>query len=168
MKKVLLVIVLVLGMAAMFAQAKLDKGALQINAGIGLSSWGVPVYVGADYGIYELEGNLGYITAGGELSYRSWGNAGWKYTIFGIGVNGNYHFGELINMSPKVDTYAGLTLGYFIWDYPNDYYGSNYSNLNLAAQAGARYFFTDKLGVNVEAGGGSVSGLKLGITYKLK
>lgn len=166
MKKALLVIVLVLGVAAMFAQAKLDKGALQVNAGLGVSGWGIPIYVGADYGIYDLDGNLGNITAGGEISFRSW-NDGWKNrSIIGLSANGNWHFGELIEMPSKVDLYAGLSLGYVIWSKTT--YASSYgSGLYLAGQAGARYFFTNNLGVNIEAGGGTVSGLKLGITYKL-
>jgi hypothetical protein len=140
---------------------------MQVNAGFGVSGWGVPIYVGADYGVYDLEGNLGNITAGGELSYRHWNYSNYyKYSIIGISVNGNWHFGELINMPSKVDTYAGLSLGYTIWSANHE--GLSYgSGLYFAGQAGARYFFTDKLGAQIEAGGGTVSGLKLGITYKL-
>ena len=54
-------------MAAVTASAQnanLDKGGLQLNAGVGVSGWGIPVYVGLDYGVTDE------ITVGGELSYR--------------------------------------------------------------------------------------------------
>jgi hypothetical protein len=47
-----------------FAQSPLSKGDSQINAGVGFSNWGVPVYVGFDYG---MDSN---ISLGGEVSYR--------------------------------------------------------------------------------------------------
>lgn len=37
---------------------------LQLNAGTGISGWGIPVYVGLDYGVTNE------ITVGAELSYR--------------------------------------------------------------------------------------------------
>ena len=42
------------------AQAPLEEGGLQLNAGFGTSGWGTPVYVGLDYGIapnFTLEEN---------------------------------------------------------------------------------------------------------------
>lgn len=42
MKKILLLAGLLLSVATASAQAALDKGALQLNAKLGFSGWGVP------------------------------------------------------------------------------------------------------------------------------
>lgn len=46
MKKILLLAGLLLTVATASAQATLDKGALQLNAKLGFSGWGVPITVG--------------------------------------------------------------------------------------------------------------------------
>ena len=182
MKKILLLAGLLLTVATASAQATLDKGALQLNAKLGFSGWGVPITVGADYGIADD------ITVGGELSYRSYKTTGityvteqvgifrmevprsidYRHSIFGILANGNYHFNRLFKLPSQVGVYAGLSLGYFIASSPSGYTGSSYSQFGYSVQTGARYFFNDKFGVNVEIAGGLVGGeFKAGITYKL-
>lgn len=164
--KILLAIICLVSIGA-FAQGSLEKEGLQLNAGFGTSGWGTPVYVGVDYGIHQD------ITLGGELSYRSdsqtYESNKYKSSVIGIGVNGNYHFNRVLNIPSKWDLYAGLGLNYYIWSYDNDMYKANdNSDIGLGAQLGARYFFTDKFGVNLELGGGNAtSGAKIGITYKL-
>jgi outer membrane immunogenic protein len=166
MKKNILLTMLCLVSLGAFAQGSLEKGGLQLNAGLGTSGWGTPVYVGLDYGIHED------ITLGGELSYRSnsetYGSNKYKSSIIGIGANGNYHFNRVLDIPSKWDFYAGLGLNYYIWSYDNDLYkGSDDSDIGIGAQVGGRYFFTDKFGVNLELGGGNAtSGAKIGITYK--
>ena len=182
MKKFLLLAGLLLTVATASAQATLEKGALQLNAKLGFSGWGVPITVGADYGIADD------ITVGGELSYRSYKTTGityvteqvgifrmevprstdYRHSIFGILANGNYHFNRLFKLPSQVGVYAGLSLGYFIASSPSGYTGSSYSQFGYSVQTGARYFFNDKFGVNVEIAGGLVGGeFKAGITYKL-
>ena len=173
---------MLLTVATASAQATLDKGALQLNAKLGFSGWGVPITVGADYGIADD------ITVGGELSYRSYKTTGityvteqvgifrmevprstdYRHSIFGILANGNYHFNRLFKLPSQVGVYAGLSLGYFIASSPSGYTGSSYSQFGYSVQTGARYFFNDKFGVNVEIAGGLVGGeFKAGVTYKL-
>jgi len=182
MKKILLLAGLLLSVATASAQATLDKGALQLNAKLGFSGWGVPITVGVDYGIADD------ITVGGELSYRSYKTTGityvteqvgifrmevprstdYRHSIFGILANGNYHFNRLFKLPSQVGVYAGLSLGYFIASSPSGYTGSSYSQFGYSVQTGARYFFNDKFGVNVEIAGGLVGGeFKAGVTYKL-
>ena len=182
MKKILLLAGLLLTVATASAQATLDKGALQLNAKLGFSGWGVPITVGVDYGIADD------ITVGGELSYRSYKTTGityvteqvgifrmevprstdYRHSIFGILANGNYHFNRLFKLPSQVGVYAGLSLGYFIASSPSGYTGSSYSQFGYSVQTGARYFFNDKFGVNVEIAGGLVGGeFKAGVTYKL-
>lgn len=168
MKKQFLMLSFLITTSVLFAQNPIAKGQSQFNAGVGLSSWGIPVYLGLDYGIHKD------ITLGGELSYRSYRNnrKGYNYThsIIGISGNGNYHFNSLLKIPTNWDFYAGLNIGFYIWNSPNDYYddGSHSSGLGLGAQIGGRYYFTDKIGINLELGGGNAfSGGKFGISIKL-
>lgn len=166
MKKIILLAAICFMSIGAFAQAPLENGATQLNAGLGTSGWGTPIYVGLDYGV----GND--FTVGGELSFRSYkesyGVADYSSSIISIAANGNYHFNTLLDIPSEWDFYAGLGLGYYIWNIDNDYPGSNNSGIGIGAQIGGRYFFNDNFGVNLELGGANVtSGAKIGITYKL-
>ena len=66
MKKLLILAFLTIATTVTFAQGNLEPGRNQLNAGFGLSGWGLPVYVGFDHGFKEN------ITVGGELSFRSY------------------------------------------------------------------------------------------------
>ena len=71
-------------------------------------------------------------------------------------------------MTNQWDFYAGLNLGYYTWSSPSDYPGNRTSGLGLGAQVGGRYYFTPKVGINLEIGGGNAfSGGKIGLTFKL-
>ena len=148
------------------AQNPLAVGQKQLNAGVGLSSWGIPVYVGLDVGVHED------ISVGGELTLRSY-NEKWKkeyyrHLIVGISGNGNYHFNRVLNISSDWDIYAGLNLGFFIYNSPDEYPGSRSSGLGLGGQIGGRYYFSDKIGINLEFGGeNAFAGGKVGISARL-
>lgn len=149
------------------AQAPLGKGNAQLNAGFGFSTWGVPLYAGADFGVHPD------ITIGPQISFQDFNEnytlSGNKYrynhSIVGLAFDGNYHFNRLMEIPNQWDFYAGLTLGYYIWSNPNDYLGTYGSKVGLAAQVGGRYFWSPNFGVNLEFGGGYISGGKIGITY---
>lgn len=184
MKKILFLAGLFMAAATASAQADLGKGNLQLNAGTGISGWGIPVYVGLDYGVTDE------ITVGGELSYRydtssyairaNFGRFGeyrsdkitYRHHTFGVFTNGNYHFNRLLRLPRQLDLYAGASLGFFFGSVTSSegnikYTGDDYSGFSAALQTGARYFFTDNFGVNLELSGGVLtSGLKAGITYK--
>ncbi|NVN95988.1 MAG: hypothetical protein HXX18_11960 [Bacteroidetes bacterium] len=165
MKKTIFSIVFLLLTIVLFAQKPISKGQTQLNAGIGLSGWGMPVYLGLDYGVHPD------ISVGGELSYRSysenWVGVKYNHSVIGIIGNGNYHFNRIMNIPSPWDFYAGLNLGFYIINSPSNYGGGSSSGLGLGAQIGGRYYFNAKWGVNLELGGGnSVSGGKFGITYK--
>ncbi len=166
MKKHLILLSFLLFTSLIFAQSPISKGETQLNAGVGLSSWGVPLYFGLDYGVHPD------ITIGGELSYRSfndkYSNINYDHSVIGISGNGNYHFNRILEIPKKWDFYAGLNLGFYIWSSPSNYTGSHSSGLGLGGQIGGRYFFSDKIGLNLEFGGGNAfSGGKLGLTFKL-
>ncbi|MBX9808132.1 MAG: porin family protein [Flavobacteriaceae bacterium] len=166
MKKCLLLAAFCLTSMGIFAQAPLEKGALQLNTGFGTSGWGTPIFLGLDYGV----GNN--FTVGAEVSYQSKSQSvlsnSYKSTAIGVGVNGNYHFNEILNIPSKWDFYGGLNVNYYNWSYDNDLYKvSDATDLGIGAQLGGRYFFTETFGLNLEIGGGNAtSGGKIGITFK--
>lgn len=144
------------------AQGTLGKGNTQVNLGLGFSSWGLPVFAGFDYGVSKN------ITLGAEASFRSYNTVGYDFTVIGISGNANYHFNEVLELPSEWDLYAGINVGYFIYSNPSGYRGASMSGLGLGAQVGARYFFTKKFGINLEAGGGNAAnGGKIGATIKL-
>ena len=166
MKKQILTFVLLMAASVIFAQSPISKGESQINVGVGLSSWGVPVYLGFDYGVHPD------ITLGAELSFRSyndnWHNDKYRHSIIGFLGNANYHFNNVLSIPSPWDFYAGLNLGFYSWNSPNDYEGSHNSGIGLGAQIGGRYYFSNKLGINLEFGGGNAfSGGKFGLTFKI-
>lgn len=166
MKKFITIILLTFLSTIVYAQNPLNKGGSQLNAGVGFSDWGVPVYIGLDYGIDQD------ISIGGELSFRSyhedWRDYSYSHTIMGISGNVNYHFNRILKISRKWDFYAGLNIGFFIWSSPSDYHGDRSSGLDLGAQIGGRYYFSNSVGINLEFGGGNAfSGGKFGISIKI-
>lgn len=148
------------------SQSPLPVGKTQLNVGVGLSEWGIPLYFGLDYSVDKD------ITVGGELTFRSW-HEHWKdhryrHNIIGISGNGNYHFNSVLNIPQKWDFYAGLNIGFYIWSSPDDYEGDHSSGLGLGAQIGGRYYLNNKVGLNLEFGSGNAfSGGKFGVSIKL-
>lgn len=143
-----------------------------LTAGVGFSGWGVPVFVKYEHPVADN------ITLGGSLSFQNYSekysNYKWKHTISGLNGIGSYHFNELLSIPDEWDLYAGATLGYYFWNtkYKGSgdyiYSGSGSGGLSLGAHVGARYFFSDKVGVNLEFGGGTVlAGGTLGLTFIL-
>ncbi len=166
MKRISLIVLLsIVGLTYSFGQGTLGKGGKQVNAGFGFSSFGVPVYVGADFGVHED------ITIGPRISFRTHNQTfvGTRFSqnLTVVSFNGNYHFNTLLELPGEWDLYAGLTIGYNIWSDNDQFSSSRASGAGLDGQIGGRYFFTERFGVNLEFGGGYSSGGFFGITYKL-
>lgn len=152
--------------SAVHSQYALEKGKAQINLGSGLSGWGTPVYGGVDFGIHKD------ISLGVEASYRfyneKFSGIRYKHSITGVGVNCNYHFNNVLSIPKSWDLYAGINAGYYFWSSSAGYPGKNSDGTGLGGQIGGRYYFNDKIAINLEAGSGSAfSGGKLGLTFKL-
>lgn len=165
MKKLFLTAIFAISAVFAIAQGDLSRGKNQFNAGLGLSGWGIPVYLGIDHGFREN------ITLGGELSFRAYSDkiasVSYSHSIVGISGNGNYHFNEILDIDPEWDVYAGLNVGFYFWNSSKSYPGSGASGLGLGAQVGGRYFFNQSTAINLEFGGGNAfSGGKIGITKK--
>lgn len=169
MKKFILMIAFGFISNGIFAQVPLKEGEAQLNAGLGFSGWGVPVYVGVDFGLVRD------VTLGGQLSFQtdndSYHYDGNKYdnkaSAVGIGINGNYHFNRIMDIPSNFDFYAGASVTYYIWDYKNDGPHTDNDSFGPGVQVGGRYFFNEHFGLNLElAGNTGTSGGKFGITYK--
>jgi len=166
MKKLFLTAGLFLLVSIVYAQSPLSVGGTQINAGFGFSDHGLPVYVGFDHSVGHD------FTLGGELSYRGysddWNNYNYHHDVWGISGNANYHFNRVLQIPRNWDFYAGLNVGFYAWHSPDAYHGDDTSGLGLGAQVGGRYYFSNKVGINFEIGGGNAfSGGKIGLTFKL-
>lgn len=149
-----------------FSQAPISIGRVQTNAGIGLASIGIPIYLGFDYGFKKT------ITLGGEVSYSNFterfNNLRYKISMVGISANGNWHFNGLLPVPESINLYTGLNLSYYNWTYPADYMANNLSSIRLSIQVGGRYYFNPDFALNFELNGSPAnSGSKFGITYKL-
>jgi hypothetical protein len=186
MKKITSLVVAVLCASAVtFAQeSTFNVGDKVVNLGIGLGSsyyTGTyyhtavpPVSVSGEYGVKDRILEKGSIGIGGVLAFSSYKwkySNDWYYTYSNVifGVRGAFHY-PLVD---KLDTYTGLTLGYWIASYKEhgtNLYGYDYSTSGshplFAWYAGARYYFNDKFAGMAEIGYG-ISYLTLGLAIKL-
>jgi hypothetical protein len=134
--------------------ASADRSKAQFNLGLGYSTWGLPIYAGIDYWITEE------ITIGLEVSARL--HLFPSYANFGGAVNGNFHFAQLLDLPNEIDLYAGVSAGPYFSPY-----WTNHFHFGFAGQIGGRYFFNEKTAIMIEAGGGTISGGKVGLTFRL-
>lgn len=161
------------------AQTPYVKGSLDLNLGIGVTTGlgFMPVYFGANYMI------LDFLSVGAELSFRMdrqsyyysfyGGNQKFKRTGFGIITRGDYHFNELLGTPDKFDIFAGIDLGVGIYGkstYEDYVYSESKVYFIAGPHAGAKWFFNEKLGLNLVVGGRSGDGFhtEFGITWRMK
>jgi outer membrane immunogenic protein len=72
---------------------------------------------------------------------------------------GNFYFDDIFELPGEWDVYAGINLGWRV--------ESGNDGFNFGAQVGARWFWSDKWGVNAEFGGGSGVLGGIGLTLKM-
>jgi hypothetical protein len=96
-----------------------------------------PVSVGGLFALYRS--HISYVSHDEKLTYMT------------FGARGNWHWAFPVKW---LDFYTGLFLGYsyVLWDAPADAAYVNYSRPAIGAQAGAHFYFTEKIGAVVEAG----------------
>lgn len=177
---ILLIGAFVLSSGTAFAQSSEEttgfapggKGYKQVNFGIKLQENGIPVYLGMDFGVGKM------ITVGPRIIIHSQGESmkqmvptangreeheiSYRYTLAIPSFRGDYHFSGHINgLPPELDLYGGLTLGFVVVrsstqmridgkltdDQPEPH---NNITPKLWGQLGARYFFTNSWGVQLE------------------
>lgn len=137
-------------------EAVFHKGSLVIGAGIVYQKDLLPLMLMGEYGIgrnigVEVRGWYGTKTIDGIL-YRD--------GLFGVGLN--YHFtGDIKNSSSRFDAFVGGLYGKIL-----DKTGSA-----VYAQAGAKYFFFQRLGIfgnfNIGLIGNRGTNLSVGLAYSL-
>lgn len=171
MKKSILKLVMlgVFIMSAQFAQAQnYQKGDNLLNFGIGVGGdLGLPI--GLSYEIGFSDKISGGIYAGYSSKTQNVVIADWKWTHIMGAARASYHFNFNVD---KLDPYVGVMLGY-------NYAKGKWSNgggagwpepsaggVIYGGHAGARYMFSNKMGVFAEVGYG-IGNLNAGITFKL-
>ena len=152
-----------------------NKGDMVINAGVGLGSYisdkgfsmsVPPISASLEYGIVDLFDGRGGIGIGGYAGYLLRKSDikdidDFNVGDFIIGPRGLFHY----QFVEKLDTYAGLLIGYDIVSYSEKGANLSGSGFYSAFFIGARYYVTDNFGVFGELGYG-ISPLQLGLTYK--
>jgi hypothetical protein len=80
-------------------------------------------------------------------------------------VRGNYYFDNLFEITNEAwDVYGGASAGFAVYNG-----NKNKSNgFDIGLQVGGRWFWSDKWGLYVELGGGSIQGASGGIGVTLK
>jgi hypothetical protein len=164
------------------ANAGFGKGSMAVNLGIGLGlgygylgNANLPALnLSVERGIIDNIGP-GTISVGGLVGYKAYryNYPGTDYkatwTDIYVAARGLYHYN--LTENPKVDTYAGISLGLRLESWKDTYYGDDYNSSYGGAYAhsgifvGGRYYFSDKVGAFAEAGY-DMSYLKLGLTAK--
>ncbi len=146
MKKVVFILMLVCAGTAADAQAWTGKGDQKINAGVSAWGYGTGVTGTYDYGLNNL------ISVGGGLNayfdnYKDNNNDN-RVFVFG---RLNFHLKEALQLPEKLDIYPGIDVGVL---------GSDF---RLGAHIGARYFFTDRIGVFAEVGNNGSLGVSVNL-----
>lgn len=137
---------LVLGGALVNAQAYTGKGDQKIQ--LGLSAWGYGTGVTGtyDYGLNKL------ISVGGGLNayFNGYKDDDKDNRVFIFGRL-NFHLREALDLPEKLDIYPGVDVGVLGKDF------------GIGAHIGARYFFTEKIGVFAEVGNNGSLGVSLNL-----
>lgn len=184
MKKIFVLALFMLVVSVSNAQDVFKKGDNLIGAQVGI---GNGLAVSATYEkcvVDKLFDGFGSIGVGGYLGYAhdkdeyqynlgEYGGyeAGWKYDDIILGVRGNLHY----QFVKRLDTYAGLMLGYEIVNAKS--YGKGIdefasvvgeaeaSGVAFSIHIGTRYYFTENFGAMIEVGYG-VAYANVGLAYK--
>lgn len=149
-----------------------------INAGIGLSGWGIPLVIGGDYTIDQdlipLPMTVG-VQLSGQRKTERYSVLGdtyrWTHTVIGVSGNANVHF---VEASEPFDVYAGASLGWYFWNTKNSgnspvvYSGGGSGGFGVRLQVGGRYHLNNGMSLWGELGGGNViSSAVVGVSFPM-
>jgi len=183
----LLILVAFVGSASAFdflsAADGIKDSSIFINLGVG---FGVGTYAD-EIVLPPVQASVEYLlpigiplSVGGFFEMGIWSNNGnvntyngkWDETRMAFGGKVSWH----VDLGLKnLDLYVSLKLGYMLWsvvnEYTSYYYGkqkieSSYDDLFYGFALGARYFFTEAIGIYLEAGYSLVSFVNLGLAVK--
>jgi len=146
MKKLFFVLMIVFFGTAANAQAYTGKGDQKIQ--LGLSAWGYGTGVTGtyDYGLNKLVS----VGAGLNAYFGDYKDNDKDNRVFVFG-RVNFHLNEALDLPSKWDIYPGVDVGVLGKDF------------GIGAHIGARYFFTEKVGVFAEVGNNG----SIGVSFNL-
>ena len=134
MKKLVFMLMVFIGTAAS-AQAWTGKGDQKVNLGLNAWGYGTGITATYDYGLNQLLS----VGAGVNAYFDGYKDNDKDNRVFVFGRI-NFHLKEALELPEKLDIYPGVDLGVLGRDF------------GIGAHIGARYFFTEKVGVFAEVG----------------
>lgn len=140
MKKLSLIMLLCLFSTSIYTQSFEGKGDVKANIGYDLYGYGNGIKASLDLGLCDIFS----IGAGGSYYFDEESD----YFIF---ARTAVHFGLMLDLPSRFDFYPGIEIGY-----------QESNDVGFTAFIGARYFFTDNLGVYAELGNNGSLGLSFG------
>lgn len=146
MKKLAFMLMLIVTGTTVNAQAWTGKGDQKINAGLSVWGYGTGITGTYDYGLNGLI-SVGAGLNGYFSNYKDNDNDNSVF-IFG---RLNFHLKDALQLPDKLDIYPGIDVGVV---------GSDFG---LGAHIGARYFFTERIGVFAEVGNNGSLGVSINL-----
>jgi hypothetical protein len=134
MKKLVFMLMVFAGVAVS-AQAYTGKGDQKVNLGFNAWGYGTGITATYDYGLNQLIS----VGAGANAYFDGYKDNNKDNRVFIFG-RVNFHLKEALELPEKLDIYPGVDLGVLGRDF------------GIGAHIGARYFFTEKVGVFAEVG----------------
>jgi hypothetical protein len=146
MKKLVFMLMLIFAGTTISAQAWTGKGDQKINAGLSAWGYGTGITGTYDYGLNQLI-SVGAGLNGYFSNYKDNDNDNSVF-IFG---RLNFHLKDALQLPEKLDIYPGIDVGVVGRDF------------GLGAHIGARYFFTERIGVFAEVGNNGSLGVSINL-----
>ncbi|MDC8105861.1 DUF6646 family protein [Chryseobacterium sp. PTM-20240506] len=146
MKKLVFILAVFFFGTAVNAQAWTGKGDQKVQLGFSAWGYGTGITGTYDYGLNKLI-SVGAGLNGYFSGYKNNDNDN-KVFIFG---RLNFHLKEALQLPEKLDIYPGVDLGVLGKDF------------GIGAHIGARYFFTERIGVFAEVGNNGSLGVSLNL-----
>jgi hypothetical protein len=151
-------------------ESTFSKGDKVLNFGVGIgsilgsayTSTFPPISCSLEFGVADLnKGAIGVAPFIGFGTYKyAFGSGRENYTFIPFGVRGVFHYPFV----KKLDTYAGLLLGYFVVS--GTHIGSADQSRGYGALfIGGRYYFTEKFAAMLELGA-EIIPLHIGVAIK--
>lgn len=146
MKKLVVMFALIFAGATANAQAWTGKGDQKINAGLSAWGYGTGITGTYDYGLNQL------ISIGAGLNgyFSNYKDNDSDNSVFIFGRL-NFHLKETLQLPEKLDIYPGVDVGVLGKDF------------GIGAHIGARYFFTERIGVFAEIGNNGSLGVSINL-----
>ncbi len=146
MKKLIPMFMIIFSGTAVNAQAWTGKGDQKINAGLSAWGYGTGITGTYDYGL----NNLISVGAGLNVYFNDYKDNDKDNRVFAFGRL-NFHLKETLQLPEKLDIYPGIDVGVVGREF------------GLGAHIGARYFFTDRIGVFAEVGNNGSLGVSINL-----